>query len=874
MKTSIVILTFNQLHYTKLCIDSIRKYTDKETYEIIVVDNHSTDGTVEWLKVQGDIQTIFNVENLGFPIGCNQGLAMAQGDNILLLNNDVIVTPHWLSNLTVCLYSSERIGAVGAVSNSCSNYQTIPITYKNIEEMIPFAEKNNILNKGHWEERPRLIGFCLLIKKDVVDKIGLLDERFSPGNFEDDDYCYRIRQAGYQLMLCKDVFIHHFGSASFSKSRQTFNDILTINRKKFMEKWGFDAWSPDFIRQDFNYPIENPPSSKTNISRENISPSAEVKVKSPIDPQKICFISIVNDEEIYGKALAHIRQLTIPDGYQVDILCIKNASSMTSGYNHGINHSNAKYKVYLHQDVYILNKNFIADFLNLFKKHPNIGLMGVAGSKTIPSNGIWWESSHRYGKVYDSHTGQMMLLRFADVENEYEAVTAIDGLLMITQYDIPWREDIFDGWHFYDISQSIEFQKKGYDVVIPNQKGAWCIHDCDVVNTQNGYEKYRKRFLDYYEKKLFSSHDKSPITLTEKQRVCFSCLTPYHVFVSYILSKTVYKDHHKTILFSDHYLNKLSLRSLDLNIWDKVHLIEEKNKPHHFIQQQLHQIENKNIDILHYFSWGSILNCIILNYFADHTKVILTDEGVMTYSIKEFYQNWKTVNKIQYDPIDFNRISEIWLFDTQLYISELNKSLKNIEFMSYLNNDLASEICHELNILFDYKHETRDWDILFFDQPLSLAHILSNAEEKSLLEGILQATKDLKLCIKKHPTDNEGKYAGLDMNFLQGANIPWEIVYLNEYVKNKAQIEKKIYMTYSSAAMLNTRILFKDLHRNSHFIALNKLFKNVSNEFSEDNTLESFYQKFKCLYSDNFYEIESFEKLNHLLIRLSQINDQ
>ncbi|WP_273226425.1 glycosyltransferase [Geosporobacter ferrireducens] len=500
MKTSIVLLTFNQLSYTKLCIDSIRKYTDEGTYEIIVVDNHSTDGTVEWLKEQKDIRAVFNNENLGFPKGCNQGIKIAQGDSILLLNNDVIVTPNWLSNLSTCLYSAEDIGAVGAVTNSCSNYQTIPIPYKTIAEIVPFAQKNNISNSALWEERSRLIGFCLLIKREVVEKIGLLDEQFSPGNFEDDDYCYRIRKAGYRLMLCKDAFIHHFGSASFSKNRQEFGDILSVNRKKFIDKWGFDPWSPVYTDPNFLYPIEDSISWQTSITTEKTG-SPMVKESQPAaDPQKICFITVVNDEKVYEKALAHIRQLNIPQGYHVEILCIKNAKSMTMGYNRAIRDSNAKYKVYLHQDVFILNRNLIKDFLMIFEKYPDIGLMGMAGAKTIPSSGIWWESSHRYGQVFDSHTGKMTLLRFNQVENEYEKVKAIDGLMMITQYDVPWREDLFDGWHFYDTSQSMEFERAGYEVVIPKQTNPWCIHDCGIVNVENGYEKYRNVFLAEYMK--------------------------------------------------------------------------------------------------------------------------------------------------------------------------------------------------------------------------------------------------------------------------------------------------------------------------------------------------------------------------------------
>lgn len=238
MKTSIVILTYNNLEYTKQCIESIRKHTTKDTYEIVVVDNASSDGTDEWLNEQEDIRTILNSENQGFPKGCNQGIKISTEENILLLNNDVIVTPNWLENLIKALYSNENIGAVGAITNSCSYYQSTQTNYKNYDELIEFAAKNNISDSTRWEERLKLVGFCMLIKRSVVEKIGLLDERFTPGNFEDDDYSYRIRQAGYKLLFCKDSFIHHYGSASFGKNSNDYNMLLTINKEKFKDKWG------------------------------------------------------------------------------------------------------------------------------------------------------------------------------------------------------------------------------------------------------------------------------------------------------------------------------------------------------------------------------------------------------------------------------------------------------------------------------------------------------------------------------------------------------------------------------------------------------------------------------------------------------------
>lgn len=251
--TSIVILTYNKLEYTKLCLNSIRQYTEPATYDIIVVDNHSTDGTVAWLQSQPDLRLILNNDNIGFPAGCNQGIAIAGGDSVLLLNNDTIVAPEWLANLRQCLFSAPDIGAVGAVTNSCSNFQSIACEYGSIEEMLSFARRNNRSNAELWEDRGRLVGYCMLIKSEVIEKVGLLDEIFSPGNYEDDDYSLRIRKAGYRLILCRDAFVHHFGSISFAENTVPYNTLLETNKQKFIAKWGF----PPASIQPSN-PIEDP----------------------------------------------------------------------------------------------------------------------------------------------------------------------------------------------------------------------------------------------------------------------------------------------------------------------------------------------------------------------------------------------------------------------------------------------------------------------------------------------------------------------------------------------------------------------------------------------------------------------------------------
>ncbi|WP_051624041.1 glycosyltransferase [Clostridium akagii] len=264
MKTSIIILTYNNLQFTKQCIESIRKNTRLGTYEIIVVDNASSDGTKDWLNEQDDIVSILNSENNGFPKGCNQGIEASKGDNILLLNNDVIVTYNWLENMLQCLYSSENVGAVGPVSNNVSYYQQIPVNYTSLYELNQFATKYNVSNPMKWEERIKLIGFCMLIKRSVLEKTGLLDERFSPGNFEDDDLSLRIRNEGYKNILCKDTFIHHYGSMSFAKNK-SYVKLIDENQEKFIKKWKFTTWDTTNINENLINLIDKDEDSNFNL---------------------------------------------------------------------------------------------------------------------------------------------------------------------------------------------------------------------------------------------------------------------------------------------------------------------------------------------------------------------------------------------------------------------------------------------------------------------------------------------------------------------------------------------------------------------------------------------------------------------------------
>jgi GT2 family glycosyltransferase len=237
--TSIIIPTHNGLHLLRDCVQAVRQFTE-ESYELIVVDNASQDGTLEYCAEQG-IYIVSLPYNRGFPAACNYGLRLARGDCLVLLNNDVIVSHHWLSNMLNCLESEPERGIVGPMTNYVSGLQQSDLEYRDLPEFHRLTESLNLPDPAKWRDVRRLVGFCFAFKRELMDKIGLLDEQFSPGHYEDDDYCYRARLAGYKLTIAGDVHVHHHGSASFKQyAPEQLRQLVEVNHQKFISKWGVD----------------------------------------------------------------------------------------------------------------------------------------------------------------------------------------------------------------------------------------------------------------------------------------------------------------------------------------------------------------------------------------------------------------------------------------------------------------------------------------------------------------------------------------------------------------------------------------------------------------------------------------------------------
>lgn len=259
---SIIILSRNCKRELAECIQSIRDTVSPDSYEIIVVDNASNDGAREWLRDQRDVRLIENSVNKSFSEGNNQGIrAAAPGNDIMLLNNDTILFPGAVEALRRGLYARPNVGAVSSLTNAGGD-QVVDRAFKTKGEYLSWWLDEGVHEckefPDPYENRIWLMGFALMIKRTALDKVGLLDEDYFYG-FEDDDIGYRLTKAGYELLLCHDSFIFHYGSLSIEKDGAGESARLyDENRIKFLSKWDFDIPVYTEVRTDMVKLIERP----------------------------------------------------------------------------------------------------------------------------------------------------------------------------------------------------------------------------------------------------------------------------------------------------------------------------------------------------------------------------------------------------------------------------------------------------------------------------------------------------------------------------------------------------------------------------------------------------------------------------------------
>jgi len=231
---SIIMLNWNGRKYTKQCIESLAECTARKKYELIVIDNGSKDGSIgmlEKMKNKRLVDTvILNSENRGFSGANNQGMKLAKGKYIFLLNNDTLLEKNWLEKIIKVAESDSRTGIVGPDLPPSKDSKIVFGSGYIDDSGIARHSYKKIEHAGE-----QVGGGAFLIKRDLFEKIGFLDEGFNPIYFEESDYCARAKKAGYGIVFTPNVRIIHFGSAIVSKQPGKWAYvIMNKNRIRYM----------------------------------------------------------------------------------------------------------------------------------------------------------------------------------------------------------------------------------------------------------------------------------------------------------------------------------------------------------------------------------------------------------------------------------------------------------------------------------------------------------------------------------------------------------------------------------------------------------------------------------------------------------------
>ncbi|MCW8132777.1 MAG: glycosyltransferase family 2 protein [Planctomycetota bacterium] len=248
---SILVLAHNKAAYTTRCLQALRA-SSLRPFSVVLVNNGSTDETAqvfETFKAQGaadgiGVEIVTLATNTGAIVGRNQGMERLKGDYWVFLDNDaVLCTRSWLQKLRAVLQGDHKIGAVSPkliYPTAPHDIQCAGCAVTKGGQVI-FEGRGDARTDPKWNV-PRdcqtLISACWMMPAAVAKQVGALDERFSPVQFEDIDYCYRIREAGYRCVYEPSVELYHFENVTTGRTGAINYPYLTVkNGLKFKEKW-------------------------------------------------------------------------------------------------------------------------------------------------------------------------------------------------------------------------------------------------------------------------------------------------------------------------------------------------------------------------------------------------------------------------------------------------------------------------------------------------------------------------------------------------------------------------------------------------------------------------------------------------------------
>ncbi|MCU5174419.1 glycosyltransferase family 2 protein [Bacillus paranthracis] len=257
MKVDILLPIYNSPEETRACIESIIKVTPKENYILYLLDDCSPDPEIKnitnyFSNNYFNVKVYRNEKNKGFPANVNNGFRITTND-VVILNSDTIVTPGWLEGLHRAATSESKVAAVGPLSNY-GMITSVPSIYQevndgaNIERVVEFIRREKIAD---YPQTPMLVGFCMYIPREALDKIGVLDEEtFRKGYGEETDWCLRAREKGYKLLIATDTYVYHVGGTSFGEEK-----IPLQKRAAKIIKQRYPDYEGEIKRFENNHPL-------------------------------------------------------------------------------------------------------------------------------------------------------------------------------------------------------------------------------------------------------------------------------------------------------------------------------------------------------------------------------------------------------------------------------------------------------------------------------------------------------------------------------------------------------------------------------------------------------------------------------------------
>jgi len=435
----IIIPVYGALPYLEQCIKSILKNT-KHPYNLIIIDDGNAPLIKEYLRTIKSARIITNKKNLGWLKSCNIGIENSE-NNVILLNSDTLVTEGWLEKMDRCAHSDSRIGMVNPLSNS-AEFLSIPypLEFNSIPAGFTLESFSNLiseLSECRYPSIPAAPGFCLLIKREIFNRIGILDEKVKLGCGEDDDFYMRAKREGYEVVCCDDAFVYHYGKERFvdladrkvqcRRGVKNKNDPLLYLRTKLLTK--ISETSPEY-------------KDKVSVIMPvyNSEKYLEETIKSVLGQSYSNFELIIVDDGSTDNSLNIARRFAKEDK-RVTVIELKENQGISKARNEGLKRARGEFITQFDPDDVML-PDAIKSRLEFLNSHPEVDLVFGRLDKFINVEGYPIENDY-FKEVQQFY-------RMEKNRNFYEKIKKFELKIPLPNHTCMYRREVLFREGYYD----------------------------------------------------------------------------------------------------------------------------------------------------------------------------------------------------------------------------------------------------------------------------------------------------------------------------------------------------------------------------------------------------------------------------------------